>query len=407
MTEQQLTYYFERYAQGKLSEDERVVLNNLLKDPANKEMVQQLLDRDWPLWENNQMDFSQEIARIEQGVSARINADATFSGARPVYRVRFLKKWGWAAAILLLLGAGAYFYTASNKPEADFVKGKEAVAPSILPGSKKALLTLSDGTTITLDSAANGAIAQQGNSSIVKTTNDEIIYDARGLSKGEVMMNTMSTPRGGQYHLTLPDGTTVWLNTASSVTFPAAFTGNNRKVKVTGEVYMEVAKNARMPFVVDVDGKATVEVLGTSFNINSYTGEEAIATTLIEGKVKVATAVAASSNRQPGAYAVTLHSGQQALQQNGGTTINSQANLEQVLAWKNGIFSFTGKSFQSNMKEVERWYDIQVKYEGAIPQRKLSGEMDRGVQLTDLIRFLRSFGLHVELKDRTLVIGEK
>ncbi len=431
MTEQQLTYYFERYAQGKLSREERIVFTGLLKDPANKEIVQQILDRDWPLWENNQLDFSQEINRIEEGVAAMIRdghsfadtspveeevaemirADQPFFDPPPVRRVRFLEKWGWAAAVLLLLGAGTYFYMASKKTGIDVVKGKAIPTPDILPGSNKALLTLSDGTTITLDSAASGAIAQQGGSSIVKTAGGEIVYDTKGLSPDKVMMNTMSTPRGGQYRLTLPDGTTVWLNAESSITFPAAFTGNDRKVKVTGEVYMEVVKNAKMPFMVDVDGRTTVEVLGTSFNINSYTNEGAIATTLVEGKVRVLpgniTAVSASAEKQQGA--VTLKPGQQAFQPNNTTTINisSNANLEQVLAWKNGIFSFTGKSFQSVMKDIERWYDIQVKYEGTIPTRKLKGEMDRGVQLTDLIRFLQGFGLHVELKNRILVVGEK
>ncbi|MDQ0110468.1 ferric-dicitrate binding protein FerR (iron transport regulator) [Chitinophaga terrae (ex Kim and Jung 2007)] len=310
----------------------------------------------------------------------------------PVRRVRFLEKWGWAAAVLILLGAGTYLYMATKKKDIDLVKGKTIATPGILPGSNKALLTLSDGTTITLDSAASGAIAQQGSSSIIKTPGGEIVYNAKGLPGGEVMMNTMSTPRGGQYRLTLPDGTTVWLNAASSITFPAAFTGNDRKVKVTGEVYMEVVKNDKMPFRVDVDGRTTVEVLGTSFNINSYTDEGAIVTTLIEGKVRVLpgnTAVSASAERQ----SATLRPGQQAFQPNNTTTVNisNNANMEQVLAWKNGIFSFTGKSFPSAMKDIERWYDIQVSYEGAIPTIKLKGEMDRGVQLTDLIRFLQGY----------------
>lgn len=409
MTEQQLTYYFERYAEGNLSKEERVVFADLLKDPANKEMVQQILDRDWPLWERNQLDFSQEIDRIELGVAAMIRADHSFSDPPPVRRVRFLEKWGWAAAVLILLGAGTYFYITSKKAGQEVVKGK--AVPGILPGSNKALLTLSDGTTITLDSAASGAIAQQGSSSIVKTAGGAIIYDARGVSQGEVMMNTMSTPRGGQYRLTLPDGTTVWLNAASSITFPASFTGNSRKVKVTGEVYMEVAKNVKMPFMVDIDGKATIEVLGTGFNINSYADEGTIATTLVEGKVRVwpGNITTGSTSEEEQHMAVTLTPGQQALLPNNTTTVNisSNANLEQVLAWKNGIFSFTGKSFQSVMKDVERWYDIQVRYEGAIPTRKLKGEMDRGVQLNDLIRFLQGFGLHVELKDRILMVGEK
>lgn len=409
MTEQQLTYYFERYAEGNLSKEERVVFADLLKDPANKEMVQQILDRDWPLWERNQLDFSQEIDRIELGVAAMIRADHSFSDPPPVRRVRFLEKWGWAAAVLILLGAGTYFYITSKKAGQEVVKGK--AVPGILPGSNKALLTLSDGTTITLDSAASGAIAQQGGSSIVKTAGGAIIYDARGVSQGEVMMNTMSTPRGGQYRLTLPDGTTVWLNAASSITFPASFTGNSRKVKVTGEVYMEVAKNVKMPFMVDIDGKATIEVLGTGFNINSYADEGTIATTLVEGKVRVwpGNITTGSASEEEQHMAVTLTPGQQALLPNNTTTVNisSNANLEHVLAWKNGIFSFTGKSFQSVMKDVERWYDIQVRYEGAIPTRKLKGEMDRGVQLNDLIRFLQGFGLHVELKDRILMVGEK
>ncbi|MEZ2440695.1 FecR domain-containing protein [Chitinophaga sp. RCC_12] len=413
MTEEQLTYYFDRYAQGNLSKEERIVFADLLKDPANKDMVARMLDQDWPLWENNQQDFSQEIARIEQAVTARIYADQSLPDARPVPRMHSLKKWGWAAAVLILFGAGTYLYTTSKKTAGDFVKGKTMPAPDILPGSNKALLTLSDGTAITLDSAARGAIAQQGNSSVVKTANGEIMYDVKGHSEGKVMMNTMSTPRGGQYRLTLPDGTTVWLNAASAITFPAAFTGNERKVKVKGEVYMEVAKNAKMPFIVDVDGKTTVEVLGTSFNINAYTNEGTIATTLVEGKVRVLAgniaAAAASSDQQLTHQAVTLRPGQQALQPDNTTTItiNSGADLEHVLAWKKGIFNFTGRSFQSIMKDIERWYDIEVKYEGAIPTRKLKGEMDRGVQLTDLIRFLQGFGLHVELKNRTLVIGEK
>jgi len=272
------------------------------------------------------------------------------------------------------------------------------------------LLTLSDGTAITLDSAANGTIAQQGRSSIVKTAGGEIVYDASGVPGGEVMMNTMSTPRGGQYRLTLPDGTAVWLNAASSITYPVAFTGNDRKIKVTGEVYLEVVKNAKMPFMVDVDGRTTIEVLGTSFNVNSYVDEGVITTTLVEGKVMVLpgnkTVVAASAQRQDGG--VTLKPGQQAFQPNNTFTIrmSSSANVEQVLAWKNGIFNFTGKSFPSVMQEIERWYDIQVRYEGAIPTREIKGEMDRGVQLTDLIRFLQGFGLQVALKGRILTVRE-
>lgn len=317
---------------------------------------------------------------------------------KPVRRIPLYRRWGWAAAILLVVGGSVCFYNTTRNNEKDLIVQDQKHNKDILPGSNKALLTLSDGTVITLDSAANGAIAQQGNSSVVKLANGEIRYEVNGIAQNKVMMNTMATPKGGQYQLTLPDGSKIWLNAASSISYPAVFTGNERKIKVSGEVYMEVAKDARKPFFVDVDGRSTVQVLGTSFNINSYANEGNIKTTLVDGSVKVL-----SHGRH-----VTLQPGQQAVIAGNTDDIRLQpANIDRVLAWKNGFINFESGSFQEVMRQIERWYDIDVKVEGSMPPASIEGRMDRGVQLSDLMVLLNNFGIHTRLEGRTLILNGK
>ena len=330
------------------------------------------------------------------------------SVAPAVHRIPFLRRWGWVAAAIVLLAVGitTAVMVSSNRQSAPSGTDRLSVAPAdILPGTNKALLTLSDGSIITLDSTANGTIAQQGSSSIVKLSNGEIVYNHKGASQEQVLMNTMQTPRGGQYQLVLPDGTKVWLNAASSISYPAAFVGNDRKVKVAGEVYMEVAKNKAMPFLVDVAGKSVIQVLGTSFNINSYTEEENIKTTLVEGQVHIIPA-----NTLPGAgKGVLLQPGQQAVIPHADPTATKvqSANIEQTLAWKNGIFDFENADFATVMKQLERWYDIDVKVEGKLPGFITQGQVDRGVKLSGIVRFLNNFGVNARLEGRTLLISER
>jgi ferric-dicitrate binding protein FerR (iron transport regulator) len=350
-----------------------------------------------------QLDLPESYARIEGGLAQKVSTEKNMEASvPPVHRVHFLRRgfFKYAAAIIILFGIGAYLYFNKKKPQEALVKQDQALPADISPGGNKAVLTLSDGSTITLDSAANGVLAQQGNASVVKTSSGEIRYDAKGAATTSVMMNTMTTPRGGQYQLTLPDGSRVWLNAASSITYPAFFVGNERKVKITGEAYLEVAHNRAKPFIVDIDGKSTVQVLGTSFNINSYADDGNIKTTLVEGSVKM-------SNTS--ADAVVLKPGQQGVQpSNGkGITVASAVDVAQVLAWKNGIFDFSGKRFESLMNDVERWYDIDVKYEGAVPNFKVTGQMDRGVKLSGVLRFMEGFGLQVQLEGRTLIVKSK
>lgn len=322
----------------------------------------------------------------------------------PVRRMPLYRRWGWAAAIVLLLGGAAYIYFATGNRHQPAIAEQPDKKNSILPGSRKAVLTLSDGTVITLDSAANGAIAQQGNTSVIKLANGEIRYDVNGSTAGKVMMNTMTTPNGGQYNLVLPDGSKVWLNAASSITYPASFTGSERQIRISGEAYMEIAQNKSMPFLVDIDGRSLVQVLGTSFNINSYTNEGRIKTTLMQGSVRVSNL---EKNSRHIGKSVLLRPGQQAVI-TGTEDIKVQpVNTEYVLAWKNGFINFESASFQEIMRQIERWYDIEVKIEGPTPSVKIEGRMDRGVHLSDLMTFLNNFEISTRLEGRKLILSQQ
>jgi Fe2+-dicitrate sensor, membrane component len=337
---------------------------------------------------------STDPAVVQSILDAIVNSNEDLKSSLQVHRIPLYRRWWWAAAsVIILLSAGLYFF---NRPattqQVVAALQNEAAPEEAMPGGNRAVLKLADGITIVLDSAANGTLAMQGNTNIVKLDNGQIAYSGNGQSS-DLLYNTMSTPRGGQYQLTLPDGTKVWLNAASSITFPVAFTGNTRDVSVTGEVYFEVAKNKEKPFVVDVNKQLQVEVLGTHFNINCYPEESVIKTTLVEGSVRV-------SNQQT----IVLTPGQQAIAQGAELAVNPQPNIAQVLAWKNGLFDFQDMRFAEAMRQVERWYDIQVVYDGPAPDIEFTGGMDRGIQLSGIIRFLNDYGIKTRLQGRRLII---
>lgn len=316
---------------------------------------------------------------------------------QPAHRIPRPGKWRWvaAAAIVILLAAGAYLWTQQpEKPEQYVTHPQEEV----LPGKQGAILTLADGSHVVLDSLGNGVIATQG-STAVKLHNGQVRYEAGngGAAGGAAMTyNTMTTPRGRQYQLVLPDGTQVWLNSGSSLTYPTAFSGKERRVTVSGEAYFEVAKNIKMPFRVNVNSKAEVEVLGTHFNVNAYEDEANIQTTLLEGSVKVN-----GTRIRPGQQAQT---GQQA---GAGTRVINDTDIEKVMAWKNGLFNFRDIDFDAAMRQLERWYDVEVVYEQGIPKDiELDGELSKDVTLNDLLVALAKVGVKCRLEGRKLVIRE-
>lgn len=374
MEQERLTYLIGRYAAGTIAEPEKAELQALLQDLDH--MPEPWLEEQLPAMEPDEAD-------VQRRVSAILAAD------RPAMPVRTLNRWWWAAAAVLLLGS-IMLFSVLNRP----IRQQQVVVPQqdVAPGSEKAILTLADGTDITLDSTGAGAVAQQGNVSIVSQAGGQLTYQLNGMREGEMMMNTLRTPRGGQFQLTLPDGTKVWLNAASSITFPAAFNGRERKVQLKGEAYFEVAKNEKQPFVVDASGRATVEVLGTGFNVNAYEDEPAVRTTLLEGSVKIVH----MRNK------VVLKPGQQATVE--ADIQLSAANPDQVLAWKNGIFNFEDLGFAEVARQLERWYDIDVVYEGMIPDIKFKGDMDKGVNLSGILRLFSALGVKARIEGRKLIV---
>lgn len=294
--------------------------------------------------------------------------------------------WTAAASVLILAGVGIYFLSENRKEEKRLAVSQPEEVP---PGRQGALLTLADGSQVMLDTIKNGAVALQGGV-MAKVVDGTLLYEGNG---NEVVYNTMSTPRGRQFQLRLPDGTQVWLNAASSIRYPTRFTGKERRVEVTGETYFEVARNSKLPFRVSVNKKADVEVLGTNFNINSYDNENSMNTTLLEGSVRV----------RKGPEAVIIKPGEQA-QVSDGIKVEKVVNLEKVMAWKNGFFNFEGLKLEETMRQIERWYEIEVVYEKGAPDIDVGGEMSKDIPLNKLMFILDKLDVHYRMEGRKLII---
>jgi ferric-dicitrate binding protein FerR (iron transport regulator) len=281
------------------------------------------------------------------------------------------------------------------------VKAPSQLAQHILPGHEGAVLTLADGSQVQLDTIQNAVIALQGGAT-AKVVNGTLIYEESG-QQHQLLYNTMSTPKGRQFRLTLPDGSGVWLNSASSIRFPTVFAEEERKVEVTGEAYFEVAENPAKPFRVSINNKAEITVLGTYFNINAYDNEESIATTLLAGSVRVTNLLQPAAGSAP----VTLQPLQQAQISPAGAGIQLVSNVdpEKVMAWKNGLFHFENATLAEIMRQLERWYDIEVVYESTVPDIALKGEITRDVPIGDLLTALKKLGVHYKLEGRRLLIA--
>jgi ferric-dicitrate binding protein FerR (iron transport regulator) len=301
-----------------------------------------------------------------------------------------------AAAVLLLLAGSAFWYlgqTGKQKPalaQADTIK-------NIHPGSNKATLTLADGTVVTLDSAGNQTI-HQGNQSI-KQQNGQLLYTGQG-NTNSVHYNKLSTPRGGQFQLVLPDGTKVWLNSATTLRYPTAFTGTNRVVELEGQGYFEVAPNATHPFLVKVPSthrdSMEVQVLGTGFDIMAYADEATVTTTLISGSVRV----------KEGNTLQTLQPGQQAVMDNDNHAITVRpADIQKVTAWKNGVFVFNNTALPAILREVARWYDVEIEYHASPSTELYGGGISRNLQLSSVLRLLEASGYnHLKLEGRKVIV---
>lgn len=328
---------------------------------------------------------------------------------RPVHRVHFLRKWGWAAAAVVVgLGIGVYFWRADVKTVEPPVVAKTTAVPF---GKNGAKLMLDNGEVVDIDSMNNGLIANQ-NGTRVLLKDGELAYDASGTANGEVAHNAVVTPYGRQFQLTLPDGTKAWLNAGSAIYYPTVFVGKERKVRIEGEVYFEVAKNAAMPFIVTMElpqtsegawmRHARIEVLGTHFNINTYDGVD-VKTTLLEGSLKVVNEGQENIRRKESA--VILKPGEQSIADGDlKMVIDRSPDIDKAMAWKNGLFIFEGASFNEIMRELERWYDVEIVYEKAAPKIEFEGKLTRDVPLTDLLRMFEKSDIHFRKEGRKLTV---
>lgn len=251
----------------------------------------------------------------------------------------------------------------------------------MLPGRNGAVLKLGNGKTILLDSVSNGVFLSQGNAKI-KKLNGQIIFDASKLHSDPVTNNTISTPAGRQFAVVLSDGSKVWLNASSSIRFPTIFVGNQRKVAITGEAYFEVAHNASAPFIVAVNDKAEVVVLGTDFNVNAYDNELVPRATLLDGKIKI---------NCPGGSNVLMPGQQASLNKDGSIHISGHVDTEEVIAWKNGMFQFESATLDAIMRQLARWYDVEIEYKGAT-SKHFGGTISRNVNLSQVLKMLELTG---------------
>lgn len=375
MTNERIQYLFTQYYNGQATTAESQELGELLQADQHRETaVQHLLQL------AATAPSSQYVpdAQLEKTLSTILPAP------RKVHPLRRYWPQVAAAAILAAAIAGAALYIARPfRPSAM----PEAVV--IGPGGNGAMLTLSNGQHILLDSTGTPVIAH------ATLTNGQLTYDGRAT---DTSTNLLETPRGRQFALVLPDGSKVWLNAASSIRFPASF-GKTREVSVTGEAYFEVAKmednhGQRVPFRVQVNQQASVEVLGTHFNVNAYTDENSIRTTLLEGVVKMS----------DGAHAAVLAPGQEGRLQ--GHQLQVQpADMDQAVAWKNGSFLFNGRTHLTEvMRQLSRWYDVEVVYEGKVPDLAFTGEMQRNLSLQQVLHGFDAMGVHFKIEGRKIIV---
>lgn len=394
---ERLQYLINRCNNGQLSDQEWQELKALATE-ENREAFTSMLEAQ--LHQSTDR-LSGEEAAWELQIRQIVAVDQVSRKASPMPRMNYMRRWWVAASVVLLVMAGYFFWRNTTERKTGSLP-ELAKNNDVSPGKQGAMLTLHNGTVVLLDTMKNGVVALE-EGVVARVENGVLRYEGNA---GREVYNTMSTPKGRQFQVILPDGSNVWLNAASSIRYPASFTGKERKVEISGEVYFEVAANPQMPFRVVIDHQAVVEVLGTAFNINAYGDDKRINTTLLEGSIKVSRLTGSGTAKQ-GAPGVVLKPGQEVqIGQDPQATLQiiGKADIEKVMAWKNGLFNFNDMSLPTVMNQLARWYDIDIKYEGKIPDRIFAGEITRDLSLSQLLLLFKDIDIRYEIKGRTLII---
>jgi ferric-dicitrate binding protein FerR (iron transport regulator) len=391
----------EKHLNGELSDAEKQELESWKnQSESNRRIVRYLTDNSHLKHSISDSYPDERKDRVLASIHSMIEAD---QGEGAKVKMMTIRKLMSAAAIIGLIACIAYFTLYERKPQPVAETKVPSATSDQAPGRDGAILKLSNGQEIVLDNAANGALAQQGSAKIAKRDGNVLVYSNNGKAGREVLYNTLSTQIRKQFQVVLPDGSQVWLNSESSITYPTTFTGNERNVKVTGEVYMEVAKDAKRPFKVHiippVSGmeETVVQVLGTHFNINAYADDSQIKATLLEGSIRLTT----------GNKATTLKPGQQARVRTNNISVQSDVDLDKEVAWKNGYFQFKDDQLQTVVQQLARWYGVTVIYSPGfkVPDDTFNGRIPRSSDLTDVLNVLEKNQVHFKVEGKKIIVS--
>jgi ferric-dicitrate binding protein FerR (iron transport regulator) len=387
MADKEFQELFHKYLSDSMTQQEFLRWKQLLHDEAYSQQLEAQLDA--------LVNADQSAAGIDAPAEKMYRHIATvqFKQEKPAVMRRYFR-YAAAAAVLLIAAAGIFFLFFNNgKQNTNSESPLIAESLDMVPGTNGAVLTLANGKTIVLDSLQNGVIALENNGRAV-LEDGALRYDAAGASSGTVQYNTITTSRGRQFQLLLPDGSRAWLNAASSLTYPTNFFGTERKVQVMGEVYFEVAKQKNKPFKVTMPGDAFIEVTGTRFNVNAYADEPAITSTLTEGAVNV----------HAGNHVQSIRPGQQAQLRSGQIDVINEADTSQALAWKNGVFDMNNAELSAVMRQLARWYDVDIEYEKELPAIRFGGKMQRNLKLSQVLNGLSGMGVQFRIEEGRKVV---
>lgn len=395
---------------GELNIHEQIALDNWLKeqDPDSRQFFEDCSDPDQineVLSSMYEFDEKSALADIQKKIQL-----GTLPIAPAVEIVKLRRGWRVyliaAAVLFVAIGVTVIFNWNRRSKNIAELPLEQRYHNDVSPGGDKAVLELADGSKIVLDNVSNGELAKQGTTKIIKLDNGQLAYHSGQAGTDPVSYNTISTPRGGQYQVILPDGSKVWLNALSSLRFPTAFTGNERKVELNGEAYFEVVKNASMPFKVGISHDVTevaghesleVDVLGTEFDLMTYADEDRQKVTLINGETRV----------RVGHEQITLQPNQQAYLDKKSFALNfiNSVDVGETIAWKNGHFQFQDAYIESIMRQAARWYDVEVRYDGKVNQQ-FSGTIPRQVNLSTLLKILEATGwVHFRIDGKKVTVS--
>ena len=389
------SYLFKKYYSKVASSEEVEELICLLKNISDDDLTWLMREE----WEKLELEDSLFDTEKSKEILDAIIPEKTYIQAAPVqdnnvWSINGFKKLFFAAAVIIVLGFGLHFFT-GGRPEIQQQIVTVPVFNDVPPGGNKAILMLSDGKQIILDSLKDGLILRTSNFEVNKTEDGQLEYQSferNPLTAKNSEFNMVYTPRGGEYKVILPDGSKVWLNAASSIRFPTVFRGKTREVDLKGEAYFEVAKNPYMPFKVK-SRDAEIEVLGTHFNVRAYSDEKAMKTTLVEGSVKVKSR---NSNK-------ILKPGEQAVLKGEAMRVSTVV-VEEQIAWKNGLFQFKDASLEDVLKQAALWYDLKVSYVGKIPPKQFTGKTSRKVNASEFLNMLKYIGVEFKRKGKNVLI---